>query len=496
MLRPILQRKIILVLILAFVIRLIGIASRPIWYDEAFSVLFSEKGLAAMLYGTLAPSGAGSADIHPLGYYTLLWLWMKVFGQTLLAVRSLSALAGLGVILLVYILGRDLFDENTALLAALFAAILPFQVHYAQEVRMYVFLALWLMLATVAFLRKQWILFAVSAALAQYTHNLAAIYLIPLAFTPIFQKNWKTLRALTLSGFAAILLYIPWLIHLPAQFSKVNASYWVERPGLERLFTLLLFYIPNLPLPDSQLWIGLLIAMLTIAIAAYQTFLALKQKRPDAQRGLWLAYLSFAPPVLLWLISQIVPVYIERALLPSHVIFSLWLAWGLTQTRLPRLIQGTVFALVLIAAVMGIYQQVTFKGFPYGPYAMLDKSLSERFKPGDIIVHSNKLSYLPSVYFDRGLSQIFITDPAGGSTDTLAPATRQIMNLNAAEDAKSATQGASRVWFIIFRQSIEEMKAQGYATHPQLQYLSDNFKLESVENWDDLRVYLYTRNAP
>src|SRR5215216_4826527 len=83
------------ILILALCTRLLGIASRPVWYDEAFAVLFSEKGLSAMLYGTLAPTGAGSADIHPLGYYTLLWLWMKVFGESLVAVRLLSVISGL-----------------------------------------------------------------------------------------------------------------------------------------------------------------------------------------------------------------------------------------------------------------------------------------------------------------------------------------------------------------------------------------------------------------
>ena len=36
------------ILLLAFIIRLIGITSRPIWYDEAFAILFSAKGLAAM----------------------------------------------------------------------------------------------------------------------------------------------------------------------------------------------------------------------------------------------------------------------------------------------------------------------------------------------------------------------------------------------------------------------------------------------------------------
>src|SRR5215208_5870554 len=94
--------RIAAILILALLIRLLGIATRPIWYDEAFSILFSEKGLSAMLYGTLAPTGAGSADIHPLGYYTSLWLWMKVFGESLVAVRLLSVVSGLFSVYMIY----------------------------------------------------------------------------------------------------------------------------------------------------------------------------------------------------------------------------------------------------------------------------------------------------------------------------------------------------------------------------------------------------------
>src|ERR1700690_4108109 len=129
--------KVLLILILALAVRLLGIATRPIWYDEAFSILFSEKGISPMLYGTLAATGAGTADIHPLGYYTLLWLWMKSFGESLIAVRMLSILAGMAVVGLIYLIGFELFGETTAQLAMLLTALAPFQIHYAQEIRMY-----------------------------------------------------------------------------------------------------------------------------------------------------------------------------------------------------------------------------------------------------------------------------------------------------------------------------------------------------------------------
>jgi mannosyltransferase len=489
------RTKLVFILVLAFVVRLAGIASRPIWYDEAFSILLAEQGPAAILSGTLATDvDSSAAEEHPPAYYFMLWGWMQAFGNSLVAVRMLSIVASIGIVYCVYLIAGHLFSQQTALTAALLAAILPFQIHYGQEIRMYAFLSFWLSLATLAFLKRQWILFSIAAALAQYTHNLAAFYLIPLAFTPVFQKDWKTVRSLIWAGLAAIVIYSPWLIQLPAQLSKVTSSFWIEKPGMEKLFTLFLIYLPNLPLPNNLLLPGLLIATLIIVLAAFQTYRAQNEDPQKTKSELWLLYLSFTPPLLLWLVSQISPMYVERALLPSHAIFCIWVAWAFMQTKLPRPVQLFAFALIFLSAGMGFYQHITYRGFPYGPYAALDQSIQNSLKQGDVVIHSNKLTYLPSFYFDRELPQSYLIDPLGSSTDTLSPATRKILHLTSQTNIETATIDVTRVWFIIQQQSTDEFIAQGYETHPQLEYLDQHFKLESIESWDDVKVYLYVRS--
>jgi 4-amino-4-deoxy-L-arabinose transferase-like glycosyltransferase len=491
--------KIAVILLLALLVRLLGIISRPIWYDEAFAILFSEKGLGAMLYGTLAPTGAGSADIHPLGYYTLLWLWMKIFGESPVATRFLSIIAGLVSVYLVYLIAFEaLSDEKAARWGMLFAGLAPFQIHYAQEIRMYSFLGMWLLLATYAYQRgvktgnwQWWALFTVSAALAQYTHNLAAFYLVSLALLPFFQKNWQALRAVILFGVGALILYLPWAIQLPAQFSKIQSAYWVERPDISKLFTLLLVYITNTPLPTSLVAGALGIALIIVVIGFIQTIRYSRQTK--AKDGLWLLYLSFAPPVLLFLFSQWRPVYIERALLPSGAIFCIWLAWVITKTNLPNVAQYTLLGLLGLSSMLGIYQHVTYHDFPYGPFKSLDRSLQQRLEPQDVIVHSNKLSVLPAILFDRELPQSFIGDQPGSRTDTLASATQQVLGIKSKSDIQSATANAERVWYIIYQRSIEEYKASGAPTHPDLEYLDSHYNLKSKEAWDGLRVLLYTK---
>jgi uncharacterized membrane protein len=493
--------KIAVILALALGIRLLGIISRPIWYDEAFSILFAEKGPVAMLYGTLTVLGGGAAEEHPLGYYIPLWLWMKAFGESLIAVRLLSIIAGLILVYLVYCIALErLSDTRTAYLSAVLAALSPFLVHYAQEIRMYSFLAMWLLLATYAYQRgsktqnlRWWILFSVSAALAQYTHNLAAFYLIPLALLPVFQKDWKTLRAVVFTGLGALLLYLPWALQLPAQFSKIQSAYWVARPDLSSLFTLLLVFITNTPLPVNLIAVALAIVLIIIIIGFIQTWKYTRQT--GSKEGLWLLYLSFAPPLLLFIFSQWRPVYIERALLPSGAIFCIWLAWVITKTNLLNIAQYVLLGLLGISSVLGIYQHVTYSDFPYGPFKELVTSLSQQMKPQDVIIHSNKLSMLPVTLFDRALPQSFISDPPGSRTDTLAPATQQVLGIKAEPNIQFATRNVQRVWYIVYQRAIDEQKAAGHSTHPDIEYLNLHYHLKSEESWNGLQVLLYA-NEP
>ncbi len=237
-----------------------------------------------------------------------------------------------------------------------------------------------------------WALFAVCAALAQYSHNLAAFYLVALAIWPVLTRNWHVAMRVFIAGCAALLLYAPWLIHIPAQFAKVDQHYWIGRPPVYRLFTLLLYFVTNLPLPGWWLSAGLFIALFVVSIGLWVTIRAVKSKAPNVEPALWLLYLSFAPAALLFLFSQWIPVYVERALLPSGTIFCIWLAWVLFEIRPVWPGRPIMAVLILCASSMGLYQHITYTGVPY---AAMMESIQARERPGDVIVHSSKLSMLP-----------------------------------------------------------------------------------------------------
>jgi 4-amino-4-deoxy-L-arabinose transferase-like glycosyltransferase len=489
------------VLILALAVRLMGIVSRPIWYDEAIAILLAEQGLPAMLMGTLSQDASGAAaNVHPLAYHTALWGWMMIFGESLFSVRMLSILFGVGAVALSYLLMQAMFNSRLALLGALGVALSPFLVHYSQEIRMYSLLALALVAATYAFWQgmhsdqyRWWVIFAFCAALAQFTQNLAVFYLVPLALTPLFLRRWDKVKMALLAGVGALVLYIPWLLQLPAQFTKIQNAYWVERPALRTIFTTLLSYVTNLPVDETWLGLALTVTLVVVALGGYQTFLSFRNKHPEAGKGLWLAYLAFGPAILMFIFSQWKPVYVERALLPSGIMFWLWLVWALAAAGLPRFLQIATFGLLALGIALGLVTHLNYRGFPYGPYDALDASLKSRIQTGDIIVHSNKLTALPALYFDRSISQHFIADLSGSATDTLAPATQQVLGIQASPTVEVATEGANRVFFIIFQKAIDEVTGTGLPAHPHVAWLDTHFRRQDVEDWGSIIVYVYER---
>ena len=123
-----------LTILLAAVLRFFRIGYQSLWADEGNSVAMAGRTLAEI-------SAAAAADIHPPLYYWLLNLWVRIFGDSEIAVRALSALFGILLVWLTYQIAVRLFDRRTALIATFFVAINPFLIYYSQEARMYEMLA-------------------------------------------------------------------------------------------------------------------------------------------------------------------------------------------------------------------------------------------------------------------------------------------------------------------------------------------------------------------
>jgi uncharacterized membrane protein len=493
--------QITMIVFLGIFLRLPGLGSRPLWYDEAFSVLFSRTGLSGILYGTLAIVEGAAADIHPPLYYGLLNVWMDAFGQSVVSIRSLSLLLGIGVILLAWRVNTDLFGPTSGLVGAFLVAIAPFQIHYAQEARMYMLMNLILLGATLSMIRGLrnptwwiWGLYGLLCAVGMYTHVIAAAYILPLSLIPLFtKKRWKVLPYLAASILIALVLYLPWLIRLPSMISKVEQAYWIPKPGVTALLQVLISFVTDLPIPGMWLTGALFLTLLITALAGYRTIAAIRGNLEHSSNGVWLAYLSFTPILMGFLVSQWRPVLIPRVVITSGTIFLLWIAWALTATEMPRIVSLFAGVLLVVGMFMGWIAHYQYDGFPYAPFQQMNRSLQAELEPDGIILHSNKLTMLPSHYYDPGLPHTYMADTPGSASDTLALPTQEVIGLFAEDDIQAAVGNSNRVLFVIFAREIDEYRELGYNKHPYLGWLQDNFHQRQTQTWGDLAVYAFEK---
>ncbi len=115
---------------MALALRLYRLDGQSLWNDEGTSVALAARDLA-----TITRNAA--QDIHPPLYYYALHFWVRLFGNSEVAVRSLSALYGALTVLVVCGLARRLYGRRVAIVAGALAAVSPLQVYYSQEARMY-----------------------------------------------------------------------------------------------------------------------------------------------------------------------------------------------------------------------------------------------------------------------------------------------------------------------------------------------------------------------
>ena len=492
------------ILALAFGLRLVALDARPVWYDEAFAILYAARSFGEMLNGTLNQVGGAAADVHPLFYYFALHLWMGVVGDSAFAVRFFSVIFGVATIPIVYRAARELFDGRVALVTALVIAVAPFHIAYSQESRMYAQLGFWSALALWAFVRfwrtshkRWWSICVVAGAGALYSHNLAFAVFAALGAWVIFDaiqtQTTRLLRATVFAGVAMIVLWLPWLFVVPSQFGKIAQAYWVPPPTVVTLVQTLLvftFDFDNAAPPRALVPFLLFGAVLPLVLIAFETARRRRMLDQAARAALtFVVTMAIVPIILLFAISQWRSVYIIRALMPAFLWFALLVGW--TLVGMPRRVGGVVMLGLgaLVVAVLPAYY--AFADFPRAPFKEIVQELHDRAQPTDVIVHDNKLSFFPMYYYDRAFVQTFIADPPGAGSDTLAYPTQQALQLYAT-DLDAATLNKSRVWFLIFQPALDEAAEQGHV-HANLAWMEQHFRLVSRERFNDLNVYLFER---
>jgi mannosyltransferase len=224
----------LLILLAAASLRIYRIGAESLWVDEIISIRQAQVPF-------LETISAVAMDVHVPFYYLVLNGWVHLFGISEFSTRLLSALFGTISVLLIYLVGKELFSEKVGLISALLLAIFPVGIFYSQEVRMYnlvvclTLLSMWLLVRFIHSGKRRYLAanFAVSTALI-YTHIYGFLVLFTQAVFLIFSDRRRSLkRDWLISEAAACMLFIAWVPTLIAQIKRSVQYAWLPIPTVK-----------------------------------------------------------------------------------------------------------------------------------------------------------------------------------------------------------------------------------------------------------------------
>jgi hypothetical protein len=199
-------------------LQLTAAVQQSFWEDEAFSALLIDQSSLREVVDAVA-----RRDFHPPLYQLTLYSWSQLFGDTELALRSLSIVLMAGALLLVYRLGSELLDRRAAIFSMLLLTCSPFILLYGHDARYYAMSAFLSLLATYAmhaYLRsKRWVylllylLSCIALVYTVYTAGLviAACFLWGLGRQIKHRASLARVALWPVAHLAVPLAYLPWL---------------------------------------------------------------------------------------------------------------------------------------------------------------------------------------------------------------------------------------------------------------------------------------------
>ncbi len=335
------------IVLLAAALRMWDLSKQGLWFDEVWSV-------SAAMHGPVAAIKATALDTNPPLFYILEALAITVFGRSDAAVRIVPAVQGVLSTACMYLAGRKLFDRPTGAWAAALFAVSSIAVQYAQEARMYsqlMFFSALLLWAFALLLEKPTAVRAtgmgVVLACLAYTHvfgyMVAPLLLVCVLLIPGLRS--RVARHTLIACVVALVLFLPWMLALPAQIGRVQSGaatggWWMEPPSdlWKTLRDNMIAFAPGkLSLPAivfaALLFTG--VAALPITASA-----PTRSTEEEISREAGLSYLLFSlavlPPLLGILISKYVtPVYTLRNTLVSLPAAYMLVAHGGIKLRRP-----------------------------------------------------------------------------------------------------------------------------------------------------------------
>ncbi|MEZ5077024.1 MAG: glycosyltransferase family 39 protein [Solirubrobacterales bacterium] len=337
---------------LAALLRFATLGAQAYHHDE----IITASRILRSGFGDAMNAVSYSESAPPL-YYALAWVWTQVGGTAEVGLRSLSAVAGVAVVPVAFLIGRELRGRDAGIAAAALTAVNPMLLWYSQEARAYSLLALLCALSLLFCVRaerrgerRDVVLWGVAAGLALATHYFA-VFAIVVEVAWLWRRRRELMPGLAILVLAAAAL-APLAIH---QMSYGHAE-WISNSSLgHRLWAAAATFLTG----ETADIIGrpqrpaLAAVPLALALAAF-ALLALRAGRAERRAAalpLAVGVGAVAVPVGLALLAVDKDYVIARNLMPALVPLLVVVAIAVASPAAGRL--GRAVGIALFAYSLG-----------------------------------------------------------------------------------------------------------------------------------------------
>jgi uncharacterized membrane protein len=301
-------------------------------------------------------------DFNPPLYYLVLHFWMKVFGSSEIALRSLSIVFFWATIYVAFLFLNVIFKIKLkkSLLYLIFFIINPLLLYYAFEARMYTMFAFLASLSYYAFFKKDYRLYLFSTIAGLFTHYFMLLVVFSQLFFLIINKiNVGYIKRKII--YLSLLIFSPWMIFFFTQ-RGLPGSFWITKPHLQDIFGLLgVIYTGN----ESPFYGGILINKIVLNVIYFSIILSIitvigiyfyakKYSRKDKSNFQLLFIWGIGISAFVGLISFIKPLYFPRYLIFSSVGFLLLIIFILEKIN----IYSRIFLIIILMTLTLSYQKL------------------------------------------------------------------------------------------------------------------------------------------
>lgn len=372
---------------------------QSLWRDEAFSVIAATNSLGFIFT---------KLGFEPPVYYTLLHFWMKIFGSSEIATRSLSFIGFLFATIIMIEWAHMLYKKHwLSWYLPLFFVFNPMLLYYAFEVRTYGWYTFFATAMVFTYATKKWRWFIVSSVLGFYTHVYVLLYIGALGIHYLSTKK-PMLKDIGLRSFFIIgVLVTPWLIKIGLEMERLRSSWYfpvnwqLVKSALGNMFT---GY-------EGTPWYGwnytayLSFVILGCIIMAFRN----TSHRAHVRLVTWFGLFPLGAIIG---ISFIKPLFVNRYLIPTTIAEVMIIAFAISSIRfkpLQKLVAGT--ALLFVFWFNWWYPPEHAKL----PIRNTLNEIHTVMKNEDIYLAADSLIYLETLYYARDRTRVYLYNPENGA---------------------------------------------------------------------------------